>query len=97
MDFIKLPKEEEKLLKIIIESEASHISVEWQQKFDNDEFERIHFEKLIKMEMIRVQWADNIPFFINVLRDGQLYKKNKRKNFGKGILSFFSNILKIFK
>lgn len=78
-----LPNETEKVLFEILdhENDGSY----WQTRFDGisskeDTILRGCFNELMDKNFIKVIWADNIPYYINILKDGYLYKENKLNN-----------------
>lgn len=56
----------------------------WKNRFDGvsnreDAILRGCFKELREKNMVSVNWADNIPYYIQVLKDGYLYEKRKRE------------------
>lgn len=78
-----LSNETEKVLFEILEHENDNDY--WQTRFDGvsskeDSILRGCFKELKDNGYIKVLWADNIPYHINILKDGYLYKENKFNN-----------------
>lgn len=78
-----LSNETEKVLFEILEHEND--SDYWKTRFDGisskeDSILRGCFKELKDNGYIKVLWADNIPYHINILKDGYLYKENKFNN-----------------
>ncbi|MCM1008933.1 MAG: toll/interleukin-1 receptor domain-containing protein [Ruminococcus flavefaciens] len=75
-----ISKEAEKLLLEIINHESD--SEYWSERFEKADHEettilRGCFKELKDNQLINTMWADNIPFIINVLKDGYLYQQHK--------------------
>ena len=71
-----LTKEAENLLYEIIDHEAD--ADYWKERFRaasarDDVILRGCFKELKESELINTTWADNIPYFIQVLKNGYLY------------------------
>lgn len=78
-----LSNETEKVLFEILEHENDNDY--WKTRFDGISSKegsilRGCFKELKDNEYIKVLWADNIPYKINILKDGYLYKENKFNN-----------------
>lgn len=86
MSFAKLSEEAENLLMEILEHEPDNDY--WKVRFDNlsnrdDIILRGCLKELQEKGLISVQFADNYPYLITILRDGYLYEKhlaNEEKN-----------------
>lgn len=77
-----ISKEAQDLLNEIITNEG--VSEYWQNKFKNlnrrdDMILRGCFKELNDAHLINVQWADNYPYIIIVLKDGYLYNETNIK------------------
>lgn len=94
-----ISKEAQYLLNEIITNEG--VSEYWQNKFKHldrrdDMILRGCFKELNDAHLINVQWADNYPYIIIVLKDGYLYNENNVKEEGIFISQFekeLSNLL----
>ena len=80
--FVKLSKESESLLEEILQHEND---VEyWQKRFSNlsdrdDTIIRGSFKELEDNSIIFTKFGDNIPYIIQVLKDGYLYREHKEQ------------------
>ena len=65
----------------------------WKDRFDNldsrnDAILRGCFKELSDSRFIRIKWADNYPYIIQVLRDGYLYKPFGEKEVSRAMSQF---------
>ncbi len=79
---IYISREANEILQEIIENEGN--STYWGKRFEDlgskeDTILRGCFRELSEAKMIHVQWADNIPYFIQVLKDGYLYEEHRKE------------------
>lgn len=79
MPFTRVSKEAEDLLMEILEHE--HEGDYWKNHFDklsdcDDIVLRGCFKELRESGLINVEYADNYPYWITILKDGYLYEKH---------------------
>lgn len=79
------------LLKEIIDNENNGIY--WKERFENlsikeDIILRGCFKELKDNGLINVQWADNIPYYIQILKEGYLYEQHKQQERLVGMSTF---------
>lgn len=77
-----ISKEAENLLFEIIEHESD--GEYWSERFEatdhrEDTILRGCFKELKDNNLVHTIWADNIPVFIQVLKDGYLYQQHKEE------------------
>ena len=77
-----ISKEAEKLLLEIIDHESD--DEYWAERFEKadhkeDTILRGCFKELKENQLIVTMWADNIPAFIQILKDGYLYQQHKHE------------------
>lgn len=75
-----LSQEAESVLKEIVQNEG--VPDYWSTRFEelssrDDAILRGCFKELADAELIKVQWADNIPYLIHIFKDGYLYGQHK--------------------
>lgn len=80
---IRLSEEAEKTLKEIIDHDSDPNY--WEKRFsDLDKKNKAilegSFKELSNNQMVKALWGDNIPYYIQILRDGYLYFKNKKND-----------------
>ena len=90
-NYVELSPEAETLLAEIIEHE--NVSNYWKERFEKlsrkeDTILRGCFRELKKAEMISVQWGDDIPYFIEILKDGYMYNQHKKEEKMKSLSEF---------
>lgn len=56
----------------------------WEKRFENlsdseDSIFRSQFKELENKEMISVEWADDVPYYINILNNGKSYSSEIKK------------------
>ena len=100
MSFIRISKEAEELLMEILEHEQD--SDYWKVRFDNlsnrdDIILRGCFKELRENGLINVQFADDYPYFITILRDGYLYEKHLEKEKEDGLTPFEKELNEILE
>ncbi|HEM3526826.1 TPA: toll/interleukin-1 receptor domain-containing protein [Streptococcus suis] len=76
-----LSQEAEKVLQEILDNVENDNY--WHDRFEKltrreDSILRGCFKELSDSSMIAVTWASNVPYFINILKDGYLYEENNR-------------------
>lgn len=79
---IILSDEAESVLKEIVDHEET--SYYWKNRFENlsnrdDTILRGCFKELRESGLIHVQWGDNYPYHIQILKDGYLYEEKKEQ------------------
>ena len=79
---IVISDEAESLLKEIVDNENA--SDYWKDRFENlsnrdDTILRGCFKELRESGLIHVQWGDNYPYHIQILKDGYLYEEKKEQ------------------
>lgn len=79
---ISVSEESRQLLIEIIENDNQQEY--WRKKFDglsqrDDAIIRGCFKELCDSGLVNVKWADNYPFYIQILKDGYLYEKHKKE------------------
>lgn len=85
MNYQELSPQGEALLREIIDLQTSSQdnTAHWSKRFDGlsaqqDTLLRDTFRELKECGYIRIQWADNIPYYLTVTVDGQNYTANKK-------------------
>lgn len=78
---MNLSQEAEKVLQEILDNVEKDNY--WHDRFEKltrreDSILRGCFKELSDSNMIAVTWASNVPYFINILKDGYLYEENNR-------------------
>lgn len=97
---IILSDEAESVLKEIVDHEE--ISDYWKNRFENlsnrdDTILRGCFKELRESGLIHVQWGDNYPYHIQILKDGYLYEKKKEQERRLGMSQFEKELHDLIK
>ena len=90
-NIIVISDEAENVLKEIIDNEKA--SDYWKNRFENlnnrdDTILRGCFKELRDSGLIHVQWRDNYPYHIQILKDGYLYEEKKEQESRLGMSQF---------
>ena len=97
---IIISDEAESVFKEIIENENTPNY--WKNRFENlsnrdDMILRGCFKELRESGLIHVQWADNYPYFIQILKDGYLYEEKKEQEERLGMSQFEKELYDLLK
>ena len=97
---IVISDEAESLLKEIVDNENA--SDYWKDRFENlsnrdDTILRVCFKELKESGLIHVQWGDNYPYRIQILKDGYLYEEKKEQERRLGMSQFEKELHDLLK
>lgn len=97
---IVISDEAESLLKEIVDNENA--SDYWKDRFENlsnrdDTILRGCFKELKESGLIHVQWGDNYPYRIQILKDGYLYEEKKEQERRLGMSQFEKELHDLLK